>query len=409
MTRKAVVVHAGRRDNYQVALALQEAGLLEKLVTDVYLPGEKEVVQRLFSAVNKSEVLRLRYMKGLPSDKVSLSLKSIWLEGRLKIAKDNGLSAYKDAVLGSKARKLAENTDSALLSYSTYAKEAFQTNVVKNRFLFQLHPHPLFVQNILKEELALTPSAAESLLKEYEMSLPAQELERLIEEPLLANGWMAASSFTARSLAKNGSDLSKIHVIPYGIDAGRYSAKQQYKNTGKLNVLFIGSFNQRKGLSYLLEAIRLVGPKKVKLTLVGRGIMDNRLLSLYNDLDIQTRVNISHAQLVQEAHDADVLVLPSIAEGFAQVILEAMSCGLPVITTENTAGPDILTNGKDGYVIPIRNPVSIAEKLSLFIEKKYMAEEMGRAAVITASRFTWEKFRSGVVKAYKEMLLVNNT
>ena len=163
-------------------------------------------------------------------------------------------------------------------------------------------------------------------------------------------------------------------------------------------------FNQRKGLAYLLEAIRTIDSKKIELILVGRGIIDKELLDSYSDILNDIRINVSHAKLVASFYEADVFVLPSIAEGFAQVLLEAMSCGLPIITTENTAGPDIITNGKEGFIIPIRDVAALVQKLSLFITNPDLIENMGRAASIKAAYFTWERFRAGIVEAYKKIV-----
>ena len=138
--------------------------------------------------------------------------------------------------------------------------------------------------------------------------------------------------------------------------------------------------------------------------MVGRGIIDKELLASYSDILNDIRINVSHAKLLASFYEADVFVLPSIAEGFAQVLLEAMSCGLPIITTENTAGPDIITNGKEGFIIPIRDVAALVQKLSLFITNPDLVENMGRAASIKAAYFTWERFRAGIVEAYKKIV-----
>jgi glycosyltransferase involved in cell wall biosynthesis len=404
--RKAIVVHAGRRDSYQVALALYEKNLLEKLVTDIYFPGDNETVDLLFKKLNKTEMLYLRSIQGLPFKKVSLSLNALTLAPFIKF-NNKKLGPLNGAVLGAHARRLAEKTGASIISYSTCAMEALKNNNIKNRFLFQLHPYPLTVRNIFYAELELVPQASYSLLKEWELCISEKEFKLLSEEPFMANGWLAASTFTANTMAENGIDISKIQIVPYGVSLDRFKPKLNYSVKEKLNIIFVGSFNQRKGISYLLDAVRIVGRQNVNLTLVGRGIMDSRLISFYNYLDIDFKINIPHSELVHEIQKADIMVLPSLVEGFGQVILECMACGTPVITTPNTAGPDIIDEGVDGFIVPIRSSVTIAEKIEWCINHKSEVEEMGKAAAKKAALFTWGKFREGIRDAYFKMLSNN--
>ena len=95
-------------------------------------------------------------------------------------------------------------------------------------------------------------------------------------------------------------------------------------------------------------------------------------------------------------HNSWALVAPlRVGGGTRLKILEAMALGTPVIST---------TKGAEGIDVHDGQDILIAEKLTLFLEKRYLLEEMGRSAAMTASTFTWEKFRSGVVQAYKSML-----
>src|SRR5207244_1480171 len=97
---------------------------------------------------------------------------------------------------------------------------------------------------------------------------------------------------------------------------------------------------------------------------------------------------------------SDVLVLPSLAEGFGHVVLEAMSCGLPVITTRHTCGPDVLTDTLEGFLVPIRDPDAIGSRLSWGIDHREDLAAMGVAAARKARQFTWERFRARVASAY---------
>lgn len=404
---RAVVVHAGNRDRYQVALGLEEAGLLEKLVTDVYFPLDKTWFLRIFGKLLPKRFMSKRYCPGLPSDKVCSSAKAmgIIIANRFLLSKKN-LHPVSDAVLGRRARLLAHNTGAAIFSYSTYASQALRpymsgADSVKTRLLFQMHPHPASAYNLLFDELKIVPDARNSLLQEYEMSIPRGTFRQLVSEPLMANSIFVASSFCAQTVIKNGVSPSQIHVIPYGVDAEGYPEKSRdIQPRGALKVVFLGSIIQRKGISYLLEAMKLLKGKAIQLVLCGRIAPDKSLLQKYQDCAIEFKVGLSHREVLHELHSADVFVFPSLLEGFAHVILEAMSCGLPVITTQNTCGPDVVVEGEHGFIIPIRDVDALVNRLEWCLSHREVLAEMGRQAANRAREFTWDRFRQGVRTNY---------
>jgi glycosyltransferase involved in cell wall biosynthesis len=94
----------------------------------------------------------------------------------------------------------------------------------------------------------------------------------------------------------------------------------------------------------------------------------------------------------------DVLVLPSIAEGRALVQQEAMACGLPVIATRNAGAEDLLEDGTAGFLVPIRSPEAIAQKLELLAENRALLEQMGEAARGKARELSWADYRRRIVE-----------
>jgi glycosyltransferase involved in cell wall biosynthesis len=96
--------------------------------------------------------------------------------------------------------------------------------------------------------------------------------------------------------------------------------------------------------------------------------------------------------LLREMSEADVFVFPSLFEGFALVILEAMAAGLPVITTPNTAGPDLIEDGKDGLIVPAGDVKALQTAMDSLLNDPERARAMGRAAHEKAKEYTWEKY-----------------
>jgi glycosyltransferase involved in cell wall biosynthesis len=117
---------------------------------------------------------------------------------------------------------------------------------------------------------------------------------------------------------------------------------------------------------------------------------------------VEFHSNISHSELTALYRACDVFVFPSLCEGFGHVILEAMSSGLPVITTKNTAGADTIEHGKEGFLVPIRDVDLLVEYLELLCKDRQLCREIGMNARIKAEQFTYEKFRERIIAVIDE-------
>ncbi|HEX5732542.1 MAG TPA: glycosyltransferase family 4 protein [Blastocatellia bacterium] len=403
---KAVVVLAGGRDSYQLPLALDEGGLLDTLVTDLYWPADKRWFSALSSSLVPRKILSARYCSKLDGSRVLLSKRALVASTLSHIAPRLNLNRYKDRAVSKRGGRVALRHHAALFCCNYYASEAFKhKDALKYRFLFQLQADFQATRRILLEEIERTPIAKASLSATYELSLSDKELEELCNEPSLANGWVTTSSFAARTLAERGLPAEQIHVVPYGVDTDTFAERARPPDSKEpFKIIYVGSLIQRKGLSYLLDAMRMVKSRNVRLTLCTRGLIDEQLLAEYADLDIEIKIGLSGRSLANELHTSDVFVFPSLAEGFALVILETMSCGVPVITTSHTCAPDVMVDGEHGFIVPIRDAEAIAEKLTWGIEHRADLAAMGEAAAARARHFTWERFREGIRAAYAEMI-----
>ena len=250
------------------------------------------------------------------------------------------LVRWTDHTLGRTAQRVAIHRGAAIVSYSYYGYSAFRGAPAHlPRILFQLHPHPASVRAILQRELAAHPDCRASLQKEWELALPEGEYRRLVEETQAAHAWIVASSFTRQTLVENGIPAAKIAVAPYGVDLSWFTpAPNARASSVPLRVLFVGTINQRKGIRYLVEALERLDTSQVHLTVCGR-VVDDLAVLRSSRRSIEIRPNVGAEELREQYRAADVFVLPSLAEGFGHVLLEALACGAPVITTTRSAGP----------------------------------------------------------------------
>jgi alpha-maltose-1-phosphate synthase len=114
--------------------------------------------------------------------------------------------------------------------------------------------------------------------------------------------------------------------------------------------------------------------------------------------------SLPHALLNQYYSSANVLVLPSLVEGLALVQLEAMACGIPLITTPNAGGSDIVTDGVEGFVIPIRDVEALKEKLEWCYRHPLELAQMGRSARLKAEQLNWARYRHKLASKVREIL-----
>jgi glycosyltransferase involved in cell wall biosynthesis len=405
MRESAVLCHAGHRDLYQAAWALREADLLEALVTDLYFdPAGLPLLRRVAAAWPKLGVYSCR---GLARSDVRAPWSATLRALALKRWPSHPRQMAHAREIGRAARRLAEGTGATLFAYSYYAASAFEPGggLPANRILFQVHPHPASVRRLLREELELVPEAAVSLKWEQEIGSTEEHFESLCSEPLLANAWIAASSFTAQTLAEHGIPRSQIHVVPYGVDPVNFPARQAPPPRGQpLRLVWVGNLVQRKGLTYLLEAVSRFPVRDVELVICTHDPVDAGLIKRRNLANVRVLIGLPRPALVEQLHHADLFAFPSLIEGFGAVILEAMSCGLPVLTTPNTCGPDVVREGETGFIVPVRDPAGIAGRIEWGLAHRDRLFEMGRAAAQSAQARTWERFRKGLVGAYLRIL-----
>lgn len=384
--KKYIVVHSGKRDNYKVAEALYEADQLGFLVTDDY-------IFRYYAKKQNS----------IPLNRIKTSYTAVFWLLMYKLTKKQFCQVNKDKALSKKAAKAANKYQYDLIAYSYYGLPAFDMlNPTFKKILFQLHPQPAFIKRLFEEEIRLVPAAEKSLSQEHELKNNDNHFKQLNFEAKKADLVLCASSFTKYTLEQE-EIKTVIQVIPYGVNLKDYPFFER-TNSKPLKVLFVGSLNQRKGIYYLLEAIEKLQKANydVELTIVGRGIFDKEMLDLFTIKHLNLKQNVTFSELINSYKESDVFVLPSICEGFAQVILEAMATGLPVISTNHTSAPDLILEGVDGFVIPIRNAEIIVEKLIYLIDNPIERLKMGKFAFEKSQKFTWEKFKNQLIKTLND-------
>ena len=389
----------------QALIAFDHAGILEEFWTAISWNPKSPInralpqsLRELFERRSFPESVRSRTHSLPGREAVRL------LAGAAGVSSAHETGAFSiDAVFRGLDRKVAErlrkvNKLKAVYAYEDGALESFRA--ARDLNLNRLYDLPIGYwrvgQRIFAEEVQREPEWASTLTGTLDS---ADKLSRKDQELRLATRVIVASTFTKQTLAESPC-TARIDIVPYG--APPSLPGELTKPSGKIKVLFAGSLGQRKGLSYLLAAVEKL-KTAADLTLLGRKVADcaplETAVQKYRWLP-----SLPHADMLREMKSHDVLVLPSLFEGFGLVILEAMAQGTPVIATDHTAGPDVIENGVNGFIVPIRSIDAIAEKLELLAINSELLMSMKQAAQLKAQSLGWAGYRERLVEVAREVM-----
>ncbi|MGJ5627866.1 glycosyltransferase family 4 protein [Nostoc sp. CALU 1950] len=395
------------------ALALAEAKLLKEVISTIAYNPEKskwkyfnflpkrlnsfitnELSRRTWNAPNETPI------KTYPCQEVIRILLLRIRLGNSLFFRNIDLVNWVDVSLDHQVAKYHLKGLNAIYSYEDMAATTFHK--AKNQGIICLYDLPIpyyqMTGNIMRQEAERFPELAPVIQSIHE---PTWKIERKKQEIKLADHIFVASSVTKQSLLDIGVEAEKISVIPYGAPVEYFQPQPKPDNC--FRALFVGRVSPRKGVHYLLPAWKDLKLKDAELVLVGQNLFPAGWLEQYKDI-CRHVPSVPHLLLNQYYSSASVLVFPSLIEGFGLVLLEAMSCGIPVITTPNTAGPDILTNGVEGFIIPIRDVEAIKEKLQWCHSHPQELAEMGRAARRKAEQLNWGLYRQRLANQVRSLL-----
>jgi glycosyltransferase involved in cell wall biosynthesis len=415
---KVVVLHpTGNRNVRAVLTGLNKAKMLLEFNTTLVI-NPNSILLKLLPAKIKQELLRRTYLH--IDSRLIISHFSRELTRMISIKL--GLSWFTkpetgwasiDAIYHDLDHKVAQRLNDkhsshidGVYAYEDGALECFK--VAKQAGIRCIYELPIAYwqtgRDLMQEEALRNPGWEITLGGGTRDSLA--KLERKTKELELADVVIVSSSFVKDSLpqwAKN----KKIIMSPFGSpeapetnQAGVPEAKAV--SAKRLRVLFVGSMGQRKGLCDLFDAVKVLNNEEIELVVMGSLLAP---MDFYRSefAGFTYEPGRSHEQVLALMRSCDVFCLPSIVEGRALVMQEAMSQGLPIIVTPNTGGSDLVIEGETGFLVPIRSPERIADRLRWFISNQEKIPQMGEMAKIHAATYTWENYASTIVNEIKKL------
>lgn len=227
-------------------------------------------------------------------------------------------------------------------------------------------------------------------------TFPEHVYARKDQELALADAIVVPSAFVAGTLVRHFRSLAPVHVVPFGAPSPAILPAHAFdRPPGRLRVLYVGGLDLRKGVPYLFEALdRLQGA--VDATIVGRAHADcvplRRALAKCRYFETLPRTEV-----LARMREADVFVFPTLFEGMALVVLEAMSQGCAVVTTANAGYEGVVEDGVNGFLVPLRSSEAVATTLQRLDGDRALLADVRRAARATAARLTAALYRERIV------------
>lgn len=372
---KILVAQPGARKHYQEPLLFHRWGILDKLYTDFYsghsalanLLRYPQIYKHLPNLLKKGLD---RYEPGLKNANIIhfplLAYQAIQALKKAPIEEAGKIYAWGGKQFCQRFINTGLGNANTIYGFNSTSLELFQYAKQQGLrcILDQTQAERSFVHQILEEEEKLWQgwSLSPFTVNDGDLEL----LKREQGEQDLADKIICGSNFVKDSLIARGVDANKISVLPLGRLKDENLLQHQAVNESiqqkdGLKILFAGSVGLRKGIPYLLEALRQIkGKIPFTCKIAGNIEIKPERVKEYSDV-CEFLGRVSRTQIKDLYHWADVFILPSICEGSAMVTYEAMSFGLPIISTPNSGS--IVRDGIDGFIVPIRNVEAIADKI----------------------------------------------
>lgn len=312
-----------------------------------------------------------------------------------------------DAIYGALDRKGANLVGHcpALTGVYTYEDGALATlKAARKRGLAGIYELPIAYGPWARERLLVSAEKRPDWAFTLEgLSDSSEKFDRKRAELEAADLVVCPSSFVRGSLPDRLIQNKQVFEIPYGADAPSVGAESRGASSDPLQVLFVGSMSQRKGLADVLEAFRRLGRDDVRLHVLGSALAP---MDFYRKAypNFTYHPPCARESVLKLMRKCDVFILPSIVEGRALVQLEALAAGLPLIVTENAGGSDLVVEGETGFLVEPENPDGLIERICYCADHREALTKMRTAALEMAERHSWKQYRLALLEALRPYL-----
>jgi len=384
--------------------ALHAAGWLHVFYTALAAPHERTL--RWLPAVLRRQWCRRHFVEIPPEmvrthpwrETTRLAASALRLNRLTRPAAWAGIDAVYAEFDRHVGRQIGLLPDSAQLSavycYEDAAECTLQAGRTRGlRCVYELPiAHWRTTQRLLHEEAERLPAWRPTI---QGLDDKPEKLERKDRELELADAVVVPSRFVLDSLPAHVRATKRCVVAAFGSPLLPQESTRPVRRDGRLRVLFAGAMTQRKGLADLFEAMRLLHRSDVELVVMGSPLAPMSFYRSHCDR-FTYEAPRPHDEVLALMRSCDVLALPAIVEGRALVQQEALASGLPLLVTPNAGGDDLVEEGKTGFLVPIRSPQVLAERIAWLADHRTLLPEMRRLARQKAADTGWARYEAQV-------------
>jgi len=379
---KITIIVGGRFHAFDLAEQLNKKGFLLNLITSYpkwKISGKFNIEKKKIKTILFKEVI----------ERIIIKLKLKYLDF---------LSFYLNKYFEYFASKKVDYKNSNIIigwsgfSYKTF-KKSKNYNIIK--ILERGSSHIEYQSEILTEEY-------KKFNIKYEISQKAITQE--LKEYDIADYISIPSKFVKNTFLQKRIDEKKLILIPYGVNLFNFFPKEKKDNIFRF--IYVGTLSIRKGVWYTLKAFDDLNLPNAELIMVG--LIDSDFLFILEEFKSNKNIkfiqHIEQNKLVNYYNISDVFVISSVEDGFAMVILQSLACGIPVICTENSGGSELILNGVNGYIVPIRDLNALKNKMTLLYENKKIYNILKTSILKQRKDLSWDNYGDKLVGKYNELL-----
>lgn len=413
---KVIVAHPQQQHSYRLATALKKKDELGAYATTVYMkPGnltdlvskilppfwKKKATSRHCDELEDSEVLQFDEARGL----AVLFCHNIPL---VRSHYDSVRRATEDAFAEKVARLAEREGADAVVGYDGCSAALFERvgelSPETVRIADMSAANALYLRSVYERDAALRPEYSTSL-RGWNRIWDPVDVARTKRELASTDAFLCGSSFVVNSLSYSGVSGDFCEICHYGVDTRAFPYRERLPKgeDESLTFVYLGQVSEHKGIAWLFEAFSVIKPMRARLVCIGAVNLPDSITSKLPS-NIELRGMVQHDEVSELLLSADIMLFPSLGDGFPLSIMEGFASGLPVVCTENTGAADCVVEGENGFVVPVQDADALRDRIEWFLANKAEIPRMAKAARDGVASYTWDAYYENAANAVEKLV-----
>ena len=262
----------------------------------------------------------------------------------------------------------------------------------------------LYLRSVYERDAALRPEYSTSL-RGWNRIWDPVDVARTKRELASTDAFLCGSSFVVNSLSYSGVSGDICEICHYGVDTRAFPYRERLPKgeDESLTFVYLGQVSEHKGIAWLFEAFSVIKPMRARLVCIGAVNLPDSITSKLPS-NIELRGMVQHDEVSELLLSADIMLFPSLGDGFPLSIMEGFASGLPVVCTENTGAADCVVEGENGFVVPVQDADALRDRIEWFLANKAEIPRMAKAARDGVASYTWDAYYENAANAVEKLV-----